>query len=199
MDSPYRFWPWFLINWSRPTLVIAAILLALIPFLHNGISFIALLVFLQSPIYMIHQYEEHAQGAFKAFVNREIGQGREVLSDIGIVVINIGGVWALNLVVLYLAVYVRPALGLIAIYLSVVNGLSHMAASLLTRAYNPGLWTSIGLFLPIGITSIVLFGTHLPLTWVDQAIGIGAAILVHLIIIGAVLYNRAHLAAPASA
>ncbi len=106
------------------------------------------------PIYMIHQYEEHAHGRFKDFVNAMLAHGQEKITDVPIFWVNIVGVWVIDLVALYGAAYIHPPLGLIAAYPAVVNGLLHVLMAVRQRRYNPGLWTSILLLLPIGGYSI---------------------------------------------
>ena len=64
--------------------------------------------------------------------------------------INAIGVWGIDLLSLALALFVDLAWGLVAVYLTVANGIVHLLASLRLRAYNPGLWTALGLFLPLG-------------------------------------------------
>lgn len=148
------FYAWVLGNWSRAAMITALILIALSPILYQHLSLAQFLVFLQLPIYMIHQYEEHANGKFKIWVNQLMAGGREAMSDEAILVINIVGVWIVDLVSLYLCLYVHLVWGLIAIYLTLINGVIHIAGTLRFRSYNPGLWTSIVLFLPVSILAI---------------------------------------------
>ncbi|MBA3825949.1 MAG: HXXEE domain-containing protein [Ktedonobacterales bacterium] len=190
METNSRFWPWLLVNWSRSGVLIAAILGLLIPFFHAGMPLPTLLVFLHLPMYMVHQYEEHAHGAFKAYINREIGRGKEVLTDVAIFWINVGAVWLVDLGVIYLAAFVKPALGLMAIYLTIINGILHVVMALATRRYNPGLITSLLLFLPVGGFTLYLLGMATPLTWADHALGIGVALLIHLALVIPLLLGR---------
>ncbi len=67
------------------------------------------LIYVQLPIYMLHQLEEHAGDRFRTFTNTVIGHGKEVLSPNATFVINSLGVWVFDLVALYLAVFVSPA------------------------------------------------------------------------------------------
>ncbi len=53
------------------------------------------LVALQLPVYMLHQYEEHDDDRFRRFANRVMGGGVELLTVPAVFVINIGGVWIL--------------------------------------------------------------------------------------------------------
>jgi len=190
METRYRFWPWALVNWSRAGVMIAPFLLILAPFLRQGMSLPVFLVFLHLPLYMVHQYEEHAHGAFKAFVNREIGHGKEFINDRAIFWINVGEVWFVDVALIYLTADVRTALGLVAIDLTIVNGLLHTIIALVTRRYNPGLLTSLLLFLPIGGYTWYLFTTVVPLSWGDHVIGVGAALLLHLSLVIPVRLSR---------
>jgi hypothetical protein len=58
-----------------------------------------------------------------------------------------------DLISLYLSFFVNPGFGLIAVYLAVVNAVVHLVAAVALRAYNPGLWTAILLFLPLGAST----------------------------------------------
>lgn len=181
--EPYRFTAWFRTNWSRAGIPAAIILLALSPFLLRGLSLALFLIFLQLPVYMLHQYEEHGHGAFRAFVNHVMGRDRDILTDTAIFWINIIGVWVVDLAALYLAVYVNVALGLFAIYLSLVNALLHIVMSLVMRRYNPGLWTSIALFLPVGAYALYRVSVDGHATAGEQALGVGIALVIHALII----------------
>jgi hypothetical protein len=77
------------------------------------------------PAYMIHQYEEHAHGGFAAFVNSNIGQGRDVLTRGIAFWINILGVWVLFVVSFYLAKYVAIGFAFAPVYATLINALTH--------------------------------------------------------------------------
>jgi hypothetical protein len=183
MNDTYRFTSWFIQYWSRVGLPLSIVLLLLSPFLLKGLGVILFLVFLQLPVYMFHQYEEHAHGRFRDFVNQMIGGGKLILSDTAIFWINILLVWVLDLCILYIAVYWNTSLGLIAAYLTLFNGLTHVIVALVQRRYNPGLWTSIVLFLPLGAASIVILTMTTQAAILYQVVGLVSAILVHGIIL----------------
>lgn len=187
-----RFTSWFYREWPRAGLVLACFLILLAPAIYQLGGLTLLLIYLQSPVYMLHQYEEHGHGAFKKFANDHLGGGKEVLSDAAIFFINIVLVWAVNLAVFYLALAVSPGLGLISIYLSVVNGVMHVLMLGKFRTSNPGLWTAVFLFLPLGIFSLFAFevpaGGALPY----HALGFIAAIAVHA---GIIVFARRRIAA----
>ena len=55
-----------------------------------------------------------------------------------------------------IALGVALVLGLIAVYLVLVNAVIHIVHGILFRRYNPGLATAIVVFLPLGIMTLVL-------------------------------------------
>jgi len=142
-------------------------------------SLALVLVYLQLPIYMLHQLEEHDGDRFRLFVNEVLGKGREVLSKTAVFVINIPGVWGVNLVSILLAAFVNLGYGLIGIYLPLVNAVAHIGQGLALRRYNPGLLTSVVLFLPAGIAGVWAVTAAGHGGWLYQVIGLGSAIVIH--------------------
>lgn len=197
MADGYRWQGWFVAQWSRAALPGAVIILALLPVLANDENRPLILLVTLLPVYMIHQYEEHAHGRFMAFFNRFIGRGYDVLTPGGVFWINIAGVWALFLATFYLARFVALGFALIPIYLTLVNALLHIGPGLRLCGYNPGLWTALILFVPWGAYLLVFFnglivsGDRL----LYNVIGLVAAIALHVVIIGFALRRRAALAA----
>ncbi|MEM8493033.1 MAG: HXXEE domain-containing protein [Pseudomonadota bacterium] len=118
-------------------------------------------------VYIVHQFEEHwvdALGnryAFYGYVNSLV---RALFADDdpsvapltreAIFVINTSLVWLVGVIALLRARQrLFPLLALAAITL--VNGLTHIIAGVATLSYNPGLLSSIMLFLPISIAFFV--------------------------------------------
>jgi hypothetical protein len=166
-------------NWVYGGVLAALMLLVLTPVLASGWSPALLLIWLQLPVYMLHQYEEHDDDRFRRVVNTLIGGGRDVLSRRDVFLINIAGVWGVDAAAFLLAARIHIGLGLIAVYLSLVNSVGHCLQAIALRNYNPGLITSILLFMPLGgVTLWVLAGTG-EVTLSDHLIGLGVAILIH--------------------
>ncbi len=182
METQYRFPEWFLHNWSRAALPMALVLLALSPLLLDALGLAVWLVYLQLPVYMLHQYEEHSRGAFKEAINRMRADGREPFTDTNILWINVGLVWVTFLVLLYAARYIDLALGLVAPYGMLLNGLLHTGAGMRQRRSNPGLWTSLLLFLPVGAGSIYAIGRIAGASVGEHLLGLGGGIALHLIV-----------------
>jgi hypothetical protein len=166
-------------QWPYAALFTAGFLGVLAPLVFRYAGAPLGLVFLQLPIYMLHQYEEHAGDRFRLWVNNMIGQGRDVLTPIATFWINSLLVWLLDLVAIYLACFVNLSLGLIAIYLPMLNAFGHIIPAIIKRQYNPGLLTSVFIFLPVGVLSTYVVsraaGSHLD----DHLLALGVAIAVH--------------------
>ena len=105
-------------------------------------------------IYMIHQIEEHLwPGGFRQFANARVfksGNDDWPVTEGGVALVNVGYVW---LPILLAALFPGPLrwLGLGWVGLTLINGISHIATSIRFKVYNPGLITSIVLFLPFTI------------------------------------------------
>jgi hypothetical protein len=168
---------WLLRQWQYAGFLTGIVLLLLLPLWASETGLVLALIYLQLPLYMLHQLEEHAGDRFRRFVNDRMAGGRDALTPRATLVINV-----VDLIALYLSFFVDPGFGLIALYLSVVNAIVHLVATVALRAYNPGLWTAILLFLPLGAWSLYVltsagagFGTH--------ALGLIVAVAIHAMIL----------------
>ena len=195
---PGRVLDWLVGKWQWPyaALFAAAFLAALAPFVFRYAGIPLGLVYLQLPIYMLHQYEEHAGDRFRLWVNNMLGHGQEVLTPIATFWINSLLVWVLDFVALYLACFVNLSLGLIAIYLPMLNAWGHIIPALIKKQYNPGLATSVIVFLPVGIFSTYLVSRAAGSVWQDHLLALGVAVAVHATIIAHVRRRIALLSGP---
>ena len=148
---------WLVGKWQWPyaALFTAGFLAVLAPFVFRYAGIPIGVIYLQLPIYMLHQYEEHDRDRFRLWVNNMIGHGRDVLTPIATFWINSLLVWLLDLVALYLACFVDLSLGLMAIYLPMLNAFGHIIPAIVKRKYNPGLVTSWHYV--TGVMSIIMF------------------------------------------
>ncbi len=172
---------WLVGKWQWPyaALFTAGFLTVLAPLVIRYAGLPLGLVYLQLPIYMLHQYEEHAEDRFRLWVNNMIGHGRDVLTPIATFWINSLLVWLLDLVALYLACFVDLSLGLIALYLPMLNAIGHIVPAIIKRQYNPGLITGIFVFLPVGLLSTVVVSRAANCDLNDHLLALGVAIAVH--------------------
>ncbi|HEX2218116.1 MAG TPA: HXXEE domain-containing protein [Gemmatimonadales bacterium] len=137
-------------HWPQAALFTAILLFLLLPVVAATEGLVLALVFLQFPLYLVHQFEEHEGDRFRRYFNDRLIGIPDGLTPEATFWINALGVWGVILAALYLAVYATPAWGLIALYLSVINGVLHVVHAITRREYNPGLWTSLALLLPLG-------------------------------------------------
>ena len=186
-------WGWLVRDrqWPAASLFAAVFLLAILPPFASSAGTALALVFVQLPIYLVHQWEEHAGDRFRQYVNRVIGGGRELLTPGLTFWINCLGVWVVDLVALYLAWAVAPAAGLVAGYMALVNAVVHITQAVVRQEYNPGLGTAVVLFLPVGGWCVWEVGAGVG-TWA-HVIGLGAAIGGHAVIFACLAARRARL------
>jgi hypothetical protein len=159
MDDGYRFGSWFVDNygWARMSLPFAVLALCSLPTFLTANNLSLILLYTLLPVYMIHQYEEHAPGRFVDFFNPTIGKEYDVLTKASAFWINILEVWVLFVVSFYLAKYVAIGIALVPVYATVFNGFTHAIASIVLRRYNPGLYTALVCFVPWGIFLLIYF------------------------------------------
>jgi hypothetical protein len=168
-------------------------MLVLLPELARNWSMALVAVFLQWPIYMLHQYEEHDNDRFRLYVNRMFGEGHEVLSYPAVFVINVLGVWGVNATSFYLASCVSLGYGLIAVYLTLVNGVVHIVVAVALRSYNPGLGTAVFLFLPVGVFGLRELQQTGEVGWNHHLLGLLVALAIHVAIIAYAKINKSRL------
>ena len=183
---------WLVDRWQWPAaaLMTSLFLVAVLPVFYSVAGLALTLVFAQLPAYMIHQFEEHHDDCFCRYVNRLLAGGRIALSPMAAFWINSIGVWGVDLAALALARYVSLGLGLIAVDLALVNGALHAIMALARREYNPGVWTSVLIFAPLGIwTYAVLLAAGA--TAFEQILALSIGIAIH---IGIVIYVRLRIA-----
>lgn len=177
---------WLEAHWVAGALFMALALLLLLPTGAGGSGAI-LLIFLATPIYMLHQIEEHTGDRFRKFVNRTVFGGVEALTVSDVLWINLPGVWGMNLLALYAAHFIDVGWGLAAGYLMLVNGIAHVGMAARFKCYNPGLVTGVVLFIPLGLATAFL----VPATTTQQVVGLLISIAIHAAIIVRVKSNVA--------
>lgn len=103
---------------------------------------------------------------------------------------NVVGIWGIYLGVLLLSGFIDSGFGLIAVYTTLINATIHMLMTLVRRESNPGLYTAVVLFGPLGTWAFVVVDTASGLDVWGHLVGITAAILLHLAIGGFVMVRR---------
>jgi hypothetical protein len=85
---------WLADYWVVGAGFMAASLIAVAPVV--PLSLPAFLIFLHSPVYMIHQVEEHTGDRFRKFVNENVFGGRDTPTVASVLVINLPFVWGIK-------------------------------------------------------------------------------------------------------
>jgi uncharacterized protein with HXXEE motif len=171
-------------NWVYGGFLAGLLLLLITPILARNWPPALLATFLCLPAYMVHQYEEHDNDRFRAFFNRKFGKGREILSPLAVLLINVPGVWGAIAISFWLAASRNPGFGLMAAYLLLLNAVIHIVSAAFLRGYNPGLVTAVLFFVPLSAYCIAAiqqsgFGSAwMHVTGAVVAVGIHAAIAI---------------------
>lgn len=176
---------WLVSRWVAGALFMGLALLAIVPILTGSWPLALLLIFLHAPVYMLHQVEEHGRDRFRTYVNQKVFGGVEALTTDAVLWINIPCVWGLTLAALYAAWLIAPGWGLMAPWLIIVNAITHIANAIKRREYNPGLLTSIFLFLPLGFATLHV----IPGTLGQTLFALGLSLLVHVMIVVTVFHH----------
>jgi hypothetical protein len=134
-------------------------------------------------IYMLHQIEEHLWPCgLRQFANAHVfksGKDNWPVDIGGVAFINIGFVWLpVGLAGLYPAAL--RWVGLLWIGLTLINAITHIVSTIRLRIYNPGLVTSIVLFLPFTIFALALEARSGALSTGEVGLILLGGILLHI-------------------
>ena len=150
----------FAANWQNFLPPLAAIGVVAWIVLFRGVEasdsalFAALLV-----IYFLHQIEEHLwPGGFRQFTDAHVfhsGDDNWPVNIDGVALVNTAFVW-LPIALAAIFPHTLRWLGLAWVGLTLINGIIHIVTTIRLRLYNPGLVTSIVLFLPFTICMLAL-------------------------------------------
>jgi hypothetical protein len=139
------------------------------------------------PAYMLHQFEEYGvdllgqRWAFPAELCRALGYAPEACpaEPYFFMAVNVGTVWIAGA----LAIVLRNrnvAVGTCAFGIPLINAGIHIGRALLQGAYNPGVFTSLVLFLPLCAYALVTIKPRL--------LGvIGCGVATHVVLAGGIL------------
>ena len=132
--------------------------------------------------YLIHVAEEYWGGeGYPAYILRLRGvhmtTTRFLLAQgVGVVLVTIGVILARH--------FKFPRMMLIILgAIVLVNGITHTATALSIMSYGPGLWSSIFVWMPLGIYTLWRFkkGVSGKQYWVGIAIGVGVNVVVGIL------------------
>jgi Protein of unknown function with HXXEE motif len=144
--------------------------------------FAALLV-----IYFLHQIEEHLwPGGFRQFTDAHVfhsGDDNWPVNIDGVALVNTAFVW-LPIGLAAIFPHTLRWLGLAWVGLTLINGIIHIVTTVRLRLYNPGLVTSIVLFLPFTICMLALGVERGTLTGREIGLILLYGVLLHLPVAG---------------
>jgi Protein of unknown function with HXXEE motif len=183
---------WLYDNWAKLSVFLAIIVTILIYVFVKPENIVLFLIWIQLPIYLLHQFEEHNWKGFKNYINRKVFKVKEgdfPLNDKIIFWVNIPIVWILIPIFASLS-SINLMFGLWIPYFAVFNSLTHVIVSIRNREYNPGLIVSIILGIPVGVYALIIFYSYIAVPAIISIISIFFAILLHLIIFGSIMLIR---------
>ena len=177
---------WLYLNWARICLILSIIVTIIIFLVVKTNNLILFLIWIQIPIYLLHQFEEHYwPGGFKNFFNKEIfnvQDGEYPLNDSSIFWINVPIIWVLMPIFAALS-YINLFFGLWIPYFAVFNSLTNVVAVIVKSKYNPGLFVSLVLGIPVAIYTLWLFYTLINVPLIITVLSLLIVLILHLIII----------------
>ncbi len=168
-------------------------------YIGNNLKFLSFIFLIA---YIIHQFEEHwidVMGNYYAFYTYNNNLILSVLNapnDIvkplskeSVFMINTSLVWLVGSIAIWRSPkHVFPLLAMASI--TVVNGVVHTLAGIITLSYNPGLLTSVLIFIPLYFYLLRRLKQQVKVPSIQLLIGIIWALLGHVImVIGLILAN----------
>jgi len=154
---------WLEKNWSHAAPFLALFSLAFLFSFRGEMDTALFLIWLQTPVYLLHQTEEYIlPGGFLAYFNRKVlGSDREDFP------VGLGFSLWINVLIIYLAFPASAIvathfglwLGLWTAYFSILNAASHVGM-FFRFGYNPGFAVSALLNIPVGVATIWYFAAN---------------------------------------
>lgn len=173
---------WFIENWSKLTLFLAVYVTILLVLFVMKQDFALFLIWIQMPIYFIHQFEEYVlPGGFIAFFNTKLLGSTKTdfpLDKKKAFWINVPIVFICFPISAIFATQFDLSFGIWTAYFSIVNGIVHVG-SFPKHRYNPGFLASLLLNIPVGAFTIYYFASHQIISLNAHIIGLFIALTVH--------------------
>ncbi len=172
---------WLIKNWSKSTPFLAVYLLIVLFCYVMKEDFPLFLIWLQTPIYFLHQFEEYIlPGGFVEFFNTKVlGSNRKdhPLNDKIAFWINFPIIFIAFPLSALLSGYIDISIGIWTAYFSIINALSHIGM-FPKHGYNPGVIVSLLLNVPVGLFTLYYFINHQIISLKAHTIGLTIGILI---------------------
>lgn len=172
-------------NWAYMCLPIALYTSLLLFSCSHALQWIIVLIWLQFPAYLIHQFEEHAYpGGFQVYMSNLIGIQSNAQTTNKIFWINSICIWLLFPVIAILAQHYALSVGVLLPIFSLINAMLHVVFFIKKRKYNPGVFISLTLNIPLALYTLWYMYHIQLLTTENLSISIIATLLIHSMIMG---------------
>jgi hypothetical protein len=174
---------WLYDNWFKSTIFLAVYMLIVLLIFVLKTDFALFLIWIQFVVYLIHQFEEYIlPGGFVAFFNKKpLGSLKDdfPLDKKASFWINIPIIFIAYPLSAILAGYIDISIGIWTAYFSVINAISHVGMFFKYKfKYNPGLFISLFLNIPIGVYTIYYFAFQDIISLHAQLVGLIIGLLV---------------------
>ncbi len=181
-------------HWADSTLMMALALIVLLLSFLPSTPWYLFLIWLQFPIYLIHEFEEHVfPGKFREFINREVFHSNVDDSPLTIPAvfwINILAIWILFPIAAILAQHVSPEYGLLLPIFGLFNASLHILMLLIKRKYNPGVLVSLFVNYPSGIYTLYILNQAGFIHVTNLTLAVLLTIFSHALMVGLVIKNK---------
>ncbi len=176
---------WLIENWSKSTPFLAIYLLIVLSCYVMRDNFSLFLIWIQTPIYFLHQFEEYIlPGGFLEFFNTKVLGSKKKDYPLN----NKIAFW-INFPIIFIAFplsailsgYINLSIGIWTAYFSIINALSHIGMFFKYK-YNPGFIVSLFLNVPVGIFTIYYFISHEIIPLKAHFVGLIIGILIQAIL-----------------
>ncbi len=148
---------WLEDNWPQSAPFLAVFSLALLLAFRPAMEPVVFLIWLQTPVYFLHQSEEYIfPGGFLAYFNAHVlgsNQPDFPLTKTAALWINVPVIFVGFPASAILAMNFGVAIGLWTAYFSIINAASHVGM-FIRNGYNPGFAVSITLNIPVGLFTL---------------------------------------------
>jgi hypothetical protein len=157
--TPKEYFRWFKENWEKTGLIVGLFLTVYLVFIVLPQSTLLFAVLMSTPLYMLHQAEEHlSPGGFTRFMNRDVFRSDPVtgpLDPTAVFVIDMAVLFAMPLYSLWAVSDIHQAVWMPYFY--IFQAVIHLLLGIVgKRLLNPGMVTSWLVHVPWAIWTIGL-------------------------------------------
>jgi len=141
--------------WAKAGGLVGVCILIVVYVKREDLDFITLLLWVQAALLMFHQFEEYVfPGSFEHYFNEHIHRSNYLanspLNQTSILTVNVFLGWTAYLlapIIVNSAVWFSSGI----VIVTTLNGILHTSMAIIKKRYNPGLATSLFLFIPFGL------------------------------------------------